>query len=261
MVANHHNGVMSEGISLYQLTDALVVGAHTAADERHIARRNVVATLQSAVARDAKNRLLTEVLVAECDDFRFGRPLRRIHLANHVSARRGDALVAREIQVDERSQAINSLVARVQVSLVERHRRLAQDATDQVGAAHLRQHILAVVLRSVGILLVDVADVVSQHFLGQRAQFLDVCLVQNFAHRVHFDAVGLQHSDVLSVLGSRLVHVEIVFKQCGRGMNHAVEQFLSGCVHQNVARRRPLRLWIGDGGASVVFFLVHILVV
>ena len=245
MVAHHHDGVVAEGIGLHQLSDALVVGAHAAANERHLARRNVVAALQSALACDAEDGLLVEVLVAEADDFRLWSALRGVHLADDVSARRGDALVACEIEVDERSQAIDSLVARVQVGFVERHGGLPQNAADEVGAAHFREHVLAVALRGVGVFLVDVADVVGQHFRGQRAQFLNVGFLQDFAHGVHFDAVGFEHPDVLAVLRGCLVHVEIVLEQGCRGVNHAVEEFLPGRVHQDVACRQPFGLRIG----------------
>ena len=52
MVTHHNNGVMPKGISLHQLAYALVVSAHAAANERYVASRDVVATLQAALATD-----------------------------------------------------------------------------------------------------------------------------------------------------------------------------------------------------------------
>ena len=97
MVANHNYGVVAEGIGLKHLSDTLVVGTHTAADERHVACRQIVSALKSAVALDAEDGLESEVVVAKFDDVSLGCALRGVHAADDVTAGRGDALVAREI--------------------------------------------------------------------------------------------------------------------------------------------------------------------
>ena len=75
VVAHHHNGIMSEGICLHELTDTLVVGPHATADKRDGAGGYIVAPLQLAVFLDTEDGLQAEMLVAECDDISLSRTL------------------------------------------------------------------------------------------------------------------------------------------------------------------------------------------
>ena len=93
---------MAEGVGLQHLFDALIVGTHAAADERDVACRNIVATLQSAVTLDTEDGLHAEVVVAECDDVSLRGALAAVHVADDMSSGRGNALVAGEVEVHQR---------------------------------------------------------------------------------------------------------------------------------------------------------------
>ena len=137
MVAHHDYRIMPEGISLHHLLDSLIVGAHTAADERDSACRDIVATLQSSVTADAQDGLQSQMLVAYLDDVRLGCALAAVHIAYYMPTRRGDALVASEIQVHQRILDILRLIARIVVRPRQLHRRLKYDAAVQVLTTHL----------------------------------------------------------------------------------------------------------------------------
>ena len=114
MVAHHHDGIVSEGISLQHLADALVVRTHATTNERYVACRNVVTALQSPFAIDVEDGLQAEVVVAQLDDVDFRRALRG-HVTNNVSARGGDALVTGVVEVHQRVLNVRRLIARIVV--------------------------------------------------------------------------------------------------------------------------------------------------
>ena len=124
MVAHDDNRVVTEGVGLHQLADALVVGAHAAAYERDVAGGDIVATLESAVAIDAEDGLQSEVLIAEFNDIGLRGALAAVHLADNVALRGGDALVAGEVEVHQRVLDIYCLVASIAVGFRELHRGL-----------------------------------------------------------------------------------------------------------------------------------------
>ena len=102
VVAHYYDGVVAEGVGLQHLFDALIVGTHAAADERDVACRNIVATLQSAVTFDTEDGFHAEVVVAEFNDVGFRGALTAVHVADDMSSWRGDALVAGEVEVHQR---------------------------------------------------------------------------------------------------------------------------------------------------------------
>ena len=244
MVSHHHHGVMSEGVSLQQLPDALVVGSHAAADERDGACRNIVASLQSPFTTDAQYGVQSQMLVAHLDDVGLRCALAAVHVADDMPSWSRDALVARKVEVHQRVLNVLRLKPRIIVGLDQFYRRLQQQTAYQVGPAHLLQHLLSVRLRLYWVLVRHAADVIFKHLFGCFPQFVDIHLVENAEHGVHLYAVSLQHLDIVLMLSGSLVHVKIVLKQSCRWVNHAVKQFLSRCMHQYVASLAPFCLWI-----------------
>ena len=178
--------------------------------------------------------------VAETDYFRLGSPLRRVHLAYNVSARRSDALVAREIEVHQRFLNVLSLVARIVAGLKQLHGWLQQYASNQVVAAHLCQHLLSVSLRLYAVFIGNTADVVGQQMRSKHPQAVDTNFAEYVFHREHTYAILPQHTDIPSVLLGCFLNIEVILKQTSRRVNHSAEKFLARSVHQNVRSPRPL---------------------
>ncbi len=117
-------GVVAEGVGLQHLADALVVGTRAAVDQGDVACGNVVAAFHSPFAINVEDGFQAKVIVTEFDDTGLRLALRGIHVADDVTARRGDALVAGEIEVHQRVQDVRCLVAGVVVGSPELHHGL-----------------------------------------------------------------------------------------------------------------------------------------
>ena len=61
---------------------------------------------------------------------------------------------------------------------------------------------------------------------------------------MHADMVGFKHLDVVLVFFCRFVHIEIVLEESCRGVNDAIEQLLTWCVHQYFTCHTPFGLRI-----------------
>ena len=117
VVSDNDDGVVAKGIGFHHLANALVVGAHTTANERFGARGDIVATFKSSVTFYLEDRLQTEMLIAQADDSCLRSTLAGVHSANNVATRSGDALVAGEVEVHQRVLYIPCLIACVVVRL------------------------------------------------------------------------------------------------------------------------------------------------
>ena len=119
---------------------------------------------------------------------------------------------------------------------------MQQDAADQIGTAHLGDHLLLVTVGISRRFIIERGNIVLEQLARQSTQAVDARLLQNLPHRINLDAVLLQHLDVVSMFRCRLIDIEIVLEKSRRRMNHPIEQFLSGGVHQDDRRLRPLGL-------------------
>ena len=242
VVADHHHGVVAESVRLHQLTDALVVRAHTASDERQGSGGQIVSPFQASLILDAQNRLQTKVRVTQTDDIGLGFSLGRVHVANHMASRSGDALVAGKVEIHQRIMHILGLKSRIKTRLVEHHRGLQQDAAYQVGTAHLGNHLFLVTGGLSRCVIIQRGDIVLEQLTRQDAQAVNARLFQNLPHCIDLDAVLLKHFDVVPMFCCRLIYIEIVLEKPRRRMNHPVKQLLTRSVHQNDRCLRPLGL-------------------
>ncbi len=144
MVMHHYDCIMPERVCLHNLTDALFVGAHAAADKGDCTGRDIIAAFQTSVSVNTQNGSHTQMTVTQFDDIRLRSALRRVHAADDMPARSSDTLVTREVEVHQRIMDILRHYAGVVIGGKQPHHRPEQDAAYQIRTAHLPKHLLLI---------------------------------------------------------------------------------------------------------------------